>query len=85
MALNQCNFELNVFKLKVFFNIEKIGIWQSFEKKFELTVWWRLTVFELTVPNLYIIDIKVFQNQQKNKVASGGNQTQSTRLNETEH
>ena len=38
MALNQCNFELNVFKLKVFFNIEKIGIWQSFEKKFELTV-----------------------------------------------
>ena len=29
--------ELDVFKLTVYFNIEKIGKWQSFSKKFELS------------------------------------------------
>ena len=37
MSLNQWNFELTNFELTVYFNIGKIGKWQRFSKKFELS------------------------------------------------
>ena len=37
LSSNQWNFDLTVFKLTVYFNIGKIGKWQRFSKKFELS------------------------------------------------
>ena len=37
MSSNQWNFELIGFELTVLFNIGKIGKWQRFGKKFELS------------------------------------------------
>ena len=47
-TLNYSHFKLMVFELTMHFKHEMIGIWQRFNRNFELTV------FELSVPDLYI-------------------------------
>ena len=50
MASIYCDLELTVFELTMHFNPEKIGKWQKFSKKFELSV----TMFKLSMPDLYL-------------------------------
>ena len=42
-----------MFKLTMHFKHEMIGIWQRFQRNFEFKWNFELTVFELTVPDLY--------------------------------
>ena len=43
-----------MFELTMHFKRKMIGIWQRFNRNFELIKWnFELTVFELTVPDLY--------------------------------
>ena len=42
-----------MFKLTAYFKHEMIGIWQKISKKLRIKFNFELTVFELTMPNLY--------------------------------
>ena len=47
-----------MFELTVHFKHEMIGIWQRFQRNFELTV------FELTVPDLYVNEGPLLQDKK---------------------